>query len=176
MTKGNITILGLGDMGSAVTERLRDSGYATTVWNRTASKAEPHVKAGSTAAATVAEAVDAGEVIIVVLFDHASVREHLEPVAAELKGKVVVNLTTTTPNEARALAAWAAEHGIDYLDGAIMATPDMIGKPHALLLYSGSENAYALAHPLLERFGTTQFEGDDAGLASLKDMSLLSAM
>lgn len=176
MSKGNISILGLGAMGSAITERLRETGYTTTVWNRTAAKSEPHVKAGSTAAATIAEAVGAGEIILVVLLDHASVHAQLEPVAADLQGKIVVNLTTTTPNEARATGAWAAGHGIEYLDGAIMAVPTMVGTPAALFLYSGSENAFAVTSPLLETLGRAEFESDDAGVASLKDMALLSAM
>ncbi|WP_026923951.1 NAD(P)-dependent oxidoreductase [Glycomyces arizonensis] len=176
MTKGKITVLGLGAMGSAITDRLRESGYATTVWNRTAAKTEPHVEAGSTAADTVAGAVTAGDIIFVVLLDHASVHERLEPVAAELEGKVVVNLTTTTPNEARTTAAWAAEHGIAYLDGAIMAVPDMIGRPGSRLLYSGDENAYAIAESVLKTLGTAEFEGADPGVAALKDMALLSAM
>ncbi|HEU5129362.1 MAG TPA: NAD(P)-binding domain-containing protein [Glycomyces sp.] len=176
MTKGNITVLGLGAMGSAIAERLREAGYTTTVWNRTAAKTGPHVAAGSQAAATVADAVTAGEIVLAVLLDHASVRERLEPVAAGLEGKLLVNLTTTTPNEARATAAWAAEHGIAYLDGAIMAVPEMIGGPGSRLLYSGDENAYAIARPALETLGTADFEGTDAGLASLKDMALLSAM
>ncbi len=176
MPKGTISILGLGAMGSAIADRLRETGYATTVWNRTAAKTEPHVKAGSKAAATVAEA--------------AAVERHRprrpprprqrprasRPVAADLKGKVVVNLTTTTPNESRATAAWAVEHGITYLDGAIMAVPAMIGQPVARLLYSGDENAYAIAKPALETLGTADFEGTDAGLASLKDMALLTSM
>jgi 3-hydroxyisobutyrate dehydrogenase-like beta-hydroxyacid dehydrogenase len=176
MSTPTVSILGLGAMGSAMTERLREQGFTTTVWNRTAAKAEPHAKAGSRAAATVAEAAAASEVIIVVLLDHASAHEHLEPAAADLMGKVVVNLTTTTPNEARATAAWAAEHGITYLDGAIMAVPEMIGSPAARLLYSGDEHAFTTAQPALETFGTAEFEGEDAGLASLKDMALLTAM
>jgi len=176
MSKGTVSILGLGAMGSAIAERLRDTGYTTTVWNRTAAKTEPHVEAGSKAAATVTEAAAASDLIVVVLLDDASVREHLDPVAADLKGKVVVNLTTTTPNESRAAAAWAADQGITYLDGAIMAVPPMIGQPAALLLYSGDENAYAIARPVLETLGIAAYEGTDAGLASLKDMALLSSM
>lgn len=174
--KGTVSILGLGAMGSAVAARLRDSGYATTVWNRTTAKTRPHAEAGSTAAATVPAAVAAGDLVLVVLLDHASVREHLEPAAAALTGKVLVNLTTTTPNEARDTAAWAAEHGLTYLDGAIMAVPEMIGRPEARLLYSGDQNAYAIARPALETLGAADYEGADPGLASLKDMALLTAM
>lgn len=176
MIKGSITVLGLGAMGSAIAERLRETGYRTAVWNRTAAKTAPHAEAGSAAAATVAEAVAAGDIVLVVLLDHAVVHERLEPVAADLEGKVLVNLTTTTPEEARATAAWAAEHGIAYLDGAIMAVPEMIGGPGSRVLYSGDENAYATAAPALEALGAADFEGADPGLASLKDMALLSAM
>ncbi|MDA1383348.1 NAD(P)-binding domain-containing protein [Glycomyces lechevalierae] len=176
MSKGTVSILGLGAMGSAVAARLRETGYATTVWNRTAAKTEPHVQAGAQAAATITEAIEAGDIVIAVLLDHASIHQNLEPVAAELKGKVLVNVTTTTPNESRATAAWAAEHGITYLDGAIMAVPGMIGQPGARLLYSGDENAFGIARPALETLGTAEYEGADAGLASLKDMALLASM
>ncbi|WP_205325584.1 NAD(P)-dependent oxidoreductase [Glycomyces sp. YM15] len=176
MSKGTIGILGLGAMGSAIAARLRETGYTTTVWNRTAARTEPHVKAGSNAAATIAEAVQNTDIAIAVLLDHAGIHQNLEPVTAELKGKVLVNLTTTTPNEARATAAWAAEHGITYLDGAIMAVPEMIGGPASLLLYSGDENAYAIAKPALETLGAAEYQGTDAGLASLKDMALLTSM
>ena len=63
------------------------------------------------AAATVAEAVDASDLILVVLLDHAGVRERLDPVAASLKGKTVVNLSTTTPTKpARARLGRRARH------------------------------------------------------------------
>ena len=176
MTAPAITVLGLGAMGSAIANRLRDNGFTTTVWNRTPAKTEPHINAGSMAAATVAQAVNASDVVLVVLLDHASVRERLDPVAAELKDKTVVNLVTTTPNQARETATWAAEHGIRYVDGAIMAVPSMIGDPSARLLYSGDENAYTTAQAVLETLGTAEFTGEDPGLASLKDMALLSAM
>ncbi|GAA2134890.1 3-hydroxyisobutyrate dehydrogenase-like beta-hydroxyacid dehydrogenase [Glycomyces algeriensis] len=176
MPKGTISILGLGAMGSAIAARLRDTGYTTTVWNRTTAKTAPHAAAGSTAAATITEAVQASDIIVAVLLDHASIHANLEPAAADLKGKVLVNLTTTTPNEAKTTATWAAEHGITYLDGAIMAIPEMIGGPAARLLYSGDENAYAIARPALETLGTAEYEGTDPGRASLKDMALLTAM
>jgi 3-hydroxyisobutyrate dehydrogenase-like beta-hydroxyacid dehydrogenase len=176
MSANTVSVLGLGAMGSAVAARLRGTGHATTVWNRTAAKTESHVQAGAQAAATVAEAVRASDTVLVVLLDHASVREHLDPVAADLKGRTVVNLVTTTPNQARETAAWAAEHGIAYVDGAIMAVPAMIGGPAARLLYSGDRNAFDTVRPVLETLGAAEYTGEDPGLASLKDMALLSAM
>ncbi|WP_205325583.1 NAD(P)-dependent oxidoreductase [Glycomyces sp. YM15] len=176
MTQPATTVLGLGAMGSAIAERLRETGHPTTVWSRTPSKAEPHVNAGANAAATVTEAVKASDIVLVVLLDHAGVRDRLHPVAADLRGKTVVNLVTTTPDQARETADWAVEHGIAYIDGAIMAIPQMIGDPSARLLYSGHRDAYDTVEPVLETLGTAEHTGTDPGLASLKDMALLSAM
>ncbi|GAA2134895.1 NAD(P)-dependent oxidoreductase [Glycomyces algeriensis] len=170
------TILGLGAMGSAITARLRDTGHDTTVWNRTAAKTAPHAAAGSKTAATISEAIHDADTVLVVLLDHASVQEQLTPHAAELTGKTVVNLVTTTPNQARETAAWAADNGIAYVDGAVMAVPSMIGEHHARLLYSGDEHAYDTVRPILETLGTAEYAGEDPGLASLKDMALLAAM
>lgn len=62
----------------------------------------------------------------------------LDPLAASLSGRALVNLTTTTPGQARELADWSRHRAIDYLDGGIMAVPEMIGGPGAAILYSGS--------------------------------------
>src|ERR687892_368035 len=82
-------------------------------------------------------AVSASPLVIACFLDHASVHEVLDPVARRLTGGSLVNLTTTTPNQARQLAAWADRHAVRYLDGGIMAVPDMIGRPGPAPPYNG---------------------------------------
>ncbi len=84
---------------------------------------------------------------MVCLFDHQSVHEVLDPLADRLAGRRLLNLTTTSPDGARELARWAAGIGVDYLDGGIMATPEMIGTPHSRVLYSGSQRLYDYYRP-----------------------------
>lgn len=171
-----ITVLGLGAMGSALAAALLDSGRSVTVWNRTPDRATDLVDRGADAAGSVREAVLASPVVIACLLKHASVEETLGPVAAELRGRTLVNVTTTSPNEARALASWAAEHGVDYLDGAIMAVPAMIGSRAGQIFYSGSRAAYDALLPTLDVWATSEFHGEDAGRASLVDLAMLSGM
>ena len=114
--------------------------------------------------------------IVVCLFDHASVHEVLDPIADRLAGRRLLNLTTTSPDGARELARWSAAIGADYLDGGIMATPEMIGTPQAGVLYSGSRQLYDDYRSVFESWGTTEYFGDDAGMASLYDLALLSSM
>jgi len=134
-----VTVLGLGAMGRALAVALIDGGHPTTAWNRSPGRAQAlSDRAGVGVAATAGEAVSASPLVVACLLDHASVHEVLDPVAEQLAGRALVNLTTTTPAQARELASWAAGHGITYLDGGIMATPDMIGKPGSAILYSGA--------------------------------------
>ncbi|MEC3956338.1 NAD(P)-binding domain-containing protein [Nocardia sp. CDC153] len=173
---GPVTVLGLGAMGSALVQTLRKAGVGTAVWNRTAGKDVEVVAAGAVSAGTVAEAVRASELVIAVLFDHASVHETLDPIVGELAGKQLLNLTSTSPEQSRELARWATEHGIEFLDGGIMAVPSMIGGEGASILYSGSRALFDRHRPLLELWGSAEYFGADAGLAALTDFALLTNM
>jgi 3-hydroxyisobutyrate dehydrogenase-like beta-hydroxyacid dehydrogenase len=171
-----VTVLGLGAMGNALATTLLDAGHAVTVWNRTPARAADLSARGAEAASAIGAAVAAHPLIVACLLDHASVHETLDPVIAGMRGSALVNLTTTTPNEARELATWAAAHGVRYLDGAIMAIPSMIGSADGAILYSGSREVFDSARPVLDRWASSTYDGEDSGRASLFDLAMLSGM
>jgi 3-hydroxyisobutyrate dehydrogenase-like beta-hydroxyacid dehydrogenase len=170
------TVVGLGAMGSALAAQLVAAGHCSTVWNRTPGKAAALIARGATEAPTVEAAIAASPVVITCLLDHPSVHDVLDSVAPLLRGRALINVTTTSPNQARELAAWAAGHGIDYLDGGIMAVPEMIGGPGSTVLYSGSVTVFEQHDPLLRHWGEATYLGPDAGLASLYDLAMLAGM
>lgn len=169
-----ISIIGLGLMGAALAGSLLDAGHRVTVWNRSADKAEPLVARGATRAATVAEAVAASPLVIVCVLDYPAVYELLADVP--LAGRVVANLTTGRPVEARQAAEWVAARGGDYVDGGIMAVPQMIGRPGALVLYSGSRAAFDRFEEAFGAMAEPRFVGTDPGLAPLLDLAMLTGM
>ncbi|TDD27407.1 NAD(P)-dependent oxidoreductase [Kribbella turkmenica] len=171
-----VTVLGLGAMGTALARAFLAAGHPTTVWNRTPGRSPELDALGATRAATAAEAVAAGRLVVVCLLDDTTVRATLEPLAAELTGRTLANLTSSLPSRARALADWAAGHGIEFLDGGIMAVPVMIGGPEAFILYSGSTVAFEQYEHDLAAAARPAYVGKDPGLASLHDFTLLSAM
>jgi 3-hydroxyisobutyrate dehydrogenase-like beta-hydroxyacid dehydrogenase len=168
--------LGAGAMGSALATAALDAGRPAVVWNRNRVRARPLGDRGAVVAGSIEEAVAGDGPIVVCLFDHESVHEVLDPVAASLSGRTVIDLTTTTPNQSRELAAWAAGYGITYLDGAIMAVPPSIGSPGAAIFYSGSAVAFSEHRALLDLWGQSSYFGTDAGMASLYDMAMLVGM
>ncbi|MFD4442252.1 NAD(P)-binding domain-containing protein [Nocardia sp. NPDC058519] len=171
-----VSVIGLGAMGAALAKALLAGGHEVTVWNRTAARAEPLVADGAKIAADSAEAMAAGDLVILCLLDDAAVREHLEPAAAHVRGKVVVNLTTTTPEQARSLGRWAETEQVALIDGGIMAVPEMIGGPAAFVLYSGATAGFERFRPVLESFGRAEFVGEDLGAAAMYDVSILGGM
>jgi len=170
------SLVGLGAMGQALAATALDAGHLVTVWNRSPGRSAALAARGARVAATVADAVVASPIVVTCLLDHASVHETLDPHRASLAGRTLVNLTTTTPNQARELDGWAIAAGIDHLDGGIMAVPSMIGGPGAAILYSGSEAAFEQHRGLLDRWGDSAYLGADPGMASLQDMAMLLGM
>ncbi|WP_233580402.1 NAD(P)-dependent oxidoreductase [Streptomyces triticirhizae] len=163
-------------MGTALARTWLAAGHRVTVWNRTPARAEPLRALGATVAGSAAEAVAANDLVVLCLLDDASVGETLA--GAQLAGRDLVNLTTSTPADARAWAARAAGRGARFLDGGIMAVPPMIGVPEAggYVFYSGSAELFAAHEEILAVPAEARYVGEDAGLAALHDVALLSAM
>ena len=72
-----VGFLGLGMMGSPMASRLLDTGHDVTVWNRTASKAQPLVDRGASLAGSPAEVGLGAEVVITMLANPAALEQVL---------------------------------------------------------------------------------------------------
>lgn len=163
-----VTVLGLGPMGHALATAFAAACHPTTVWNRTPDKENGLDAAVAT---TAAEAIEASPLVIVCVRDYAVAQSILD--AGALEGRTLVNLSGGSPRQARAMATWAADHGIDYLDGVIMATTDAIGGPDAALFFSGPADVYETHRPTLAALGeNAQYVGDSPGRAAAFDAAL----
>jgi 3-hydroxyisobutyrate dehydrogenase-like beta-hydroxyacid dehydrogenase len=172
-----VTVLGLGMMGRALARAFVTAGHPTTVWNRTPGRTGDLVAAGAIGADGAAAAISASPVVVVCVRDYPAAYDVLEPVAGALGGRVVVNLTSGTSAQARAMAGWAADRGAHYLDGAIMMTPPGIGTPEAVILYGGTPDAFAAHESALRVLGGgTTYLGADPGTPSVYDVALLGIM
>jgi 3-hydroxyisobutyrate dehydrogenase-like beta-hydroxyacid dehydrogenase len=172
-----VTVVGLGLMGQALAGAFLSNGHATTVWNRSADKAEELVAQGAVRAASAREAVAASPLVVVCVSDYDVVKELLDPLGDVLAGRVLVNLTSGTSQQARETARWAAERGCTYLDGAIMTIPQGIGAPDTLMFYSGPRPAFDTHESVLRSLGgATTYLGADHALSSLYDLALLTLM
>ncbi len=169
----SVTVLGLGAMGTALASAFLAAGHPTTVWNRSAARAEALRPAGATVAADPAAAVAASPLVVVCLLDRRAVDAVLAA-AGPLTGRTVVNLTSSTPEDARAVAERVTAAGARYLDGTIMVPTPMVGSTDAFVLYSGDAGALAAHRATLAALGgELEFLGEDPGRAAVHDLGML---
>ncbi|GIF69489.1 6-phosphogluconate dehydrogenase [Asanoa ishikariensis] len=159
-----VTVIGLGPMGRATTATLIRAGHPVTVWNRTAGRAN---SLAATVAPTPGAAVKAADLVLLSLTDYRAMYDILGPVADELSGKTLVNLSSDTPDESRTAAAWAADLGAGFLTGGIMVPAPAVGQPGAYAFYSGPQDLFRAHEPVLRLIGETRYLGADPGLAQL---------
>ncbi|TDU32457.1 3-hydroxyisobutyrate dehydrogenase-like beta-hydroxyacid dehydrogenase [Panacagrimonas perspica] len=170
-----ISMIGLGRMGSALARGFLRCGAQVTVWNRDAAKAEALRGEGATVARSLAEALKASDLIAVSVLDTAASHALLfSPASAPLlRGKAVLDFTTSTPAVARAAMQHATDAGAQYLDGALMCYPSGVGTPNATILFSGAKTVFDRYEPQLKALGNAMFLGEKAGAAATLDLALL---
>ncbi|WP_086669191.1 NAD(P)-dependent oxidoreductase [Lentzea kentuckyensis] len=162
----DVAVLGLGQMGSALAAAFLRAGHRVTVWNRSEAKVAPLVAQGAHAASSAVAAQRSAPVVVACVLDYPALTEILDP---ELPG-ILVNLTSGSPEQARAMA------GPRYVDGGIMTTPPGIGDQSSMILYSGDQEAFETAKDLLSVLAEPVNLGADPGLAALYDTALLGIM
>ncbi|GAB3957590.1 NAD(P)-binding domain-containing protein [Actinoallomurus acanthiterrae] len=172
-TREHVTVIGLGAMGSAMAEAFLAAGHPTTVWNRTTGKADALVARGAALAASPADAVAAGDLVVISLVDYAAMYDALGAADDALRGRVLVNLSSDTPDELRRASRWAAERGAELVTAGIMVPPPGIGKPGSYAFYSGPDGALDAHRATLEVLGTIEYTGGDPGLAMLYYQAML---
>ncbi|MEU4573774.1 NAD(P)-dependent oxidoreductase [Nonomuraea sp. ATR24] len=156
-----VTMIGLGPMGATMAETFLAAGHDVTVWNRTASKADPLVARG----AKWADSPVTGELLVVSQISYQAMYDSFGD--ARLDGKVVVNLSSDTPQALREAAEWVAGRGGTLVTGGIMVPPPGIGKPGAYAFYSGPKPILDRHASTLEALSEVTYVGHDQGLAMM---------
>lgn len=165
-----IAFLGLGNLGTPIAESLIKEGYELTVWNRTASKAEPLVKLGAKAVDNAIDAVETGGIVISVLADDSVVEEifNMELVEKLGKGGIHISMSTISPETSRQLSQIHDWYEATYIAAPIFARPEAVVAGVGNIAISGKAAAKEIATPILQGFvkGIYDF-GEDPGAANV---------
>lgn len=171
----DVTMIGLGPLGAAMAHVLVEAGRETTVWNRTAARAEPLVAAGATLAASPEAAVAASPVVIVCVtnYDASDAILRTQQVKDTLEGRVLVQLSTGSPAQARDGEAWISACGGAFLAGHVQAYPREIGQPETSILLSGSDAAFARCEDVMRTLAPAlSYLGPECGGALVMSLAI----
>lgn len=168
-----VSVLGLGPMGQALAGALVAANLRTTVWNRTAAKADGLLARGALWADTPARAAAVADLILVNVVDQAAADSVLAATGDALAGRVIVGLSSDIPDSAHHTEDLVVARGGRYLDGAIMTPTDTIGTRNASILLAGPRDLFDAHRDVLEVLATVSWVGSDVGRAAAFDMALL---
>lgn len=149
-----IGIAGLGRMGEAMGLRLIEKGRALAVWNRTPGKARALLDAGAAWAESPAALAGRVGTVVTMLTDAEAIEAvYAGPhgiLAADLSGRLVVEMSTVRPETQAALAERVRARGGAFVECPVGGTTGP-ARNGALLGMAGGEAAdVARARPLLE--------------------------
>lgn len=173
---GDVSVLGLGAMGSAIANAFLNAGSDVTVWNRSPEKMKPLERSGARCADDPRDAVSASPVCVVCIDDYTATRALFDTHAlgAKLAGRMLIQFSTGTPGEARDMLEWSGKHAVDYLDGAILAYPREVGHD-ALITVCGEKSHFERVKQLLGALSTDiRYLGDSIGGAAALDVAVMT--
>jgi 3-hydroxyisobutyrate dehydrogenase-like beta-hydroxyacid dehydrogenase len=171
----DVSVIGIGAMGSALVEALAASGVEVTAWNRTRDKAEAVSGPRVRLADSVAKALRSSPLAVLSVSDQELARTLVEEAEEDLTAKVVASTSFVTPDQARVLQAAVVAAGGRYLDLSIPAYPSEVRARAGVFLISGDRAGYEAHRERFERIGRVSFVDDAPGAAYISEMAVLLA-
>jgi 3-hydroxyisobutyrate dehydrogenase-like beta-hydroxyacid dehydrogenase len=155
-----IGFIGLGQMGAAIAANLVKAGKDVTVYNRTASKAEPLVALGAKAAKTVGDAAR-GDVVITMMADDHAVEEAAFGaqgiIACLPKGALHISCSTISVALSDRLTEAHAKAGQRFIAAPVFGRPEAAAAKMLFIAAAGPADAIETAQPLLDAIGQKTF-------------------
>jgi 3-hydroxyisobutyrate dehydrogenase-like beta-hydroxyacid dehydrogenase len=151
-----VGVVGLGNMGTAMAERLLAAGYPLVVHNRTRAKAEALTGQGATVAGTAAELAGQVDVVLTSLADDDALESTAgEVLAAARPGTVLVDTSTVSSGASASVASQAEAASVSYLRAPVSGNPSVVRAGNLSFIVSGPSEALERVEPVLSAIGPT---------------------
>ncbi|MGB3587784.1 MAG: NAD(P)-dependent oxidoreductase [Tunicatimonas sp.] len=159
--------IGTGVMGAAMVNRLQESGYSCTVYNRTKAKAKACIAKGATWVETPQKVAEHAEIIFTIVGFPQDVREVYlgeDGVLAGAKaGSILVDMTTTEPSLAQEIYQAGQKQQVSTIDAPVSGG-DIGAKNGGLsIMVGGDREAVDTIMPLFEIMGKNIVYQGEAG-------------
>lgn len=159
-----VGLVGTGLFGTALVERLLADDYSVVVYNRTRAKAEPLLHLGAKWSENPLR--DCRRVIFSV-FTTAQVAELIDKMHAGLQpGQIILDTSTSDPEETAALGKQLASRDVDYLEAPFSGSSEQARNRQATALVAGRQKAFDACDDLWQSLAAKTFYVGQWGNAS----------
>ena len=175
----DISIIGLGAMGSAIARALLANGRKVTVWNRSPEKMAAIADSGADMDEDISRAVSASPRVLVCLLNYTATNTLFSSpdVAGAVRGRNVIQLGTSSPQESQEAEAFFNELGAGYIDGTLMCWPGNIGTPTGRIAAAGAKDVFSDCETDLNILaGDLRNMGNNVRAAAALELAFLSRL
>jgi 3-hydroxyisobutyrate dehydrogenase-like beta-hydroxyacid dehydrogenase len=152
-----IAVIGMGQMGSGMAGRLRESNLDVVGFDVSAEQRDRLTKDGFRMTSSIAEALAGRTMVLTSLPDPKAVNEAWLGtggiVASADKGTLCIELSTIDPQTMRQVAGKAAERGIAVVDCPVSGSPNEARAGKLILIAGGEKADVTRAEPILKLLG-----------------------
>jgi 3-hydroxyisobutyrate dehydrogenase len=156
-SKPRIGFIGLGIMGQSMAGHLLTAGHPLTIFNRSRGKAAGLLARGAQWADTPSDVAARSDVVITMVGLPSDVEQVWlgadGVVAGARKDALLIDMTTSSPELARRLAAAAAQRGCEALDAPVSGGEVGARDAKLSIMVGGSQQAFDAALPILQLMG-----------------------
>jgi 3-hydroxyisobutyrate dehydrogenase-like beta-hydroxyacid dehydrogenase len=168
-----IGLIGLGNMGTAIAERLLAAGCDLAVHNRSLEKAEPLRAAGARVFETAGALAEVVDVVLTSLADDAAFGSVAAEIASAARpGTLLVDMSTVSPAASARVAALTDEASLLYLRAPVSGNPSVVQAGHLTFMVSGPREALERAEPTLLTIGRSIHEVGEAEQARVVKLAI----
>lgn len=152
-----ICFIGLGNMGWPMAAQLLKAGFEVTVSDAVAGRTGDFVKGvGGVAAADVAKAASAADVIITMVPTSADVIRIVDVIRDGLhRGQILIDMSSGAPAATQKIAAELEPSGVIVLDAPVSGGVSRARTGELAIMTGGDAEALDRGDPLLRAMGTT---------------------
>lgn len=172
----NVSVIGLGSMGSGIARTFLDAGYRVSVWNRSREKVDSLVSNGAIACDKPEDAFQGSSRVIVCLTDYSVWKRIVEEhdLQNHFAGTCIIQLTTGTIDEVLWHSSFVEGHGGFIADGAVMCYPRDLGTDAGSLLMAGRAEVLKKCDSLLRILAPTWTDlGEDIKKPAILSRALM---
>lgn len=152
-----VGFVGIGNQGAPIAMRVADAGFPLRVWARRDAALEPFREVGIAVAPSLAELGATSDVVQIVVAADADVDEVVfdgNLLASMQPGSVLVVHSTVHPDTCRAIAARAADNGVDVLDAPVSGLARRAREGTMAIFVGGDRATFDRCQPIFRAFGT----------------------
>ena len=176
MNKLKLGWIGLGNMGNPMAKNLIKADFDVVVFNRTKEKETELIQAGAKSANSPQQLLEICDVVFTMLSNDEAVKAVFEGklglLAKKQPGKLIINMSTVSPETSRYLSKISNKHQLEFLEAPVSGSVKPAQDVTLIILVGGTVESYNKAKPMFDVLGKVSHHLGTIGVGSSAKLAI----